>query len=108
MKMIKKLVALALSATMVFGRLPVGWVAPMEVKADEQRSVNNVASAAVNAAGEAVSNLNAGKEEDKEVGGGDDANSVATNEIGKGDDKKPEYQQMEEGGIFVWKYRAGL
>ena len=39
MKTIKKLVALALCATLVFGGLPVGWVAPVEVYAGERTAV---------------------------------------------------------------------
>ncbi|MBQ8963249.1 MAG: hypothetical protein IJ089_05575 [Clostridia bacterium] len=58
----------------------------MTVQADELRAVNNVASAAADASGEAVANLDAGAEETGNTAGGDQANSTAANEYGK--DKK--------------------
>ena len=58
----------------------------MTVSADEQRTVSNVASAAVNAAGDAVANLAAGNEESSKIVGDGEAKSVASNEYGT--DKK--------------------
>ncbi|MBR1559442.1 MAG: hypothetical protein IJ646_04290 [Clostridia bacterium] len=58
----------------------------MTVAADELRTVNNISSAAADASGDAVANLNAGAEETAQTGGGDEANSTAANEYGK--DKK--------------------
>ncbi|MBR3018101.1 MAG: hypothetical protein IKH57_13675 [Clostridia bacterium] len=54
----------------------------MTVDARELRSVNNVASAAVDKNGNAAANKNAGSEETKDAGGSSDAESVAENTKG--------------------------
>ena len=74
------------SATIAKSGKAVNVSGDMTVIADEVRTVNNIASAAADASGEAIANIGAGEAETNATGGGDEANSTAANEVG--DEKK--------------------